>query len=69
MIRNFCRLLTSVRLSDGWTSVSLISEVATDPHRVLTTGKLTGDRLYAVDSKFDETVGSPPYEVVVLEVD
>ena len=68
VIRNFSRALTTVTLSDNWTQASLDGEVATDPNRVLTTGKLAGNRLYAVDSKFDEPVGTPPFEVVVLKV-
>ena len=35
---------------------------------MFTTGKLSGNRLYLVDSKFDEPVAKEPYEVVVLKV-
>ena len=42
----------------------LVSQVATDPERVLTTAKELRGRTLFVDSKFDEPVASGPYEVV-----
>ena len=41
-----------------------MSEQATDPERVLTTAKVLNGRILYVDSKFDEAVATPPYEVV-----
>jgi sugar lactone lactonase YvrE len=66
VIRNFSRSIATLRLSGNWSNATLLRETPTAPDRVLTTGKLVGRKLYAVDSKFDETVGTPPYEVVVL---
>jgi hypothetical protein len=68
VIRNFARVLTTLKLSRDWTEADLIRETPTDSARVLTTGKLFGGRLYAVDSKFDEAIGTPPYQVVVLRI-
>jgi len=67
VIRNFSRIITTLKLSDRWTEATLIEETATDQDRVFTTGKLAGNRLYVVDSKFDETPSQPPYQVVVLK--
>ncbi len=67
VIRNFSRKLTTVKMSDRWTAATLLDEVSTDKDRVFTTGKLARGRLYLVDSKFDESEGTPPYEVVVLK--
>jgi sugar lactone lactonase YvrE len=68
VIRNFSRSITTLKLSDRWNTAALLDQTPTDPGRVLTTGKLAGNRLYAVDSKFDENPAVPPYEVVVLHV-
>jgi Cu-Zn family superoxide dismutase len=68
VIRNFSRIITSLKMSDRWTSATLIDETATASDRLFTTGKLAGGRLYLVDSKFDARVaGLHPYEVVVLK--
>src|SRR6476661_2903567 len=65
VIRNFSRVITTLKLSDRWTSAALIDETATAADRLFTTGKLAGSRLYLVDSKFDANVaGLHPYEVV-----
>ena len=40
----------------------------TDPDRVFTTAKIARGRLLLVDSKFDETVAQPPYEVVAMKL-
>ncbi len=69
VVRNFPRVLTTVTLARDARSGTLVSERATDPTRVLTTAKLAGGRLLAVDSKFDENpVGQPPYEVITIPV-
>jgi Cu-Zn family superoxide dismutase len=69
VIRNFSRVITTLKLSDHWTSAALIDETATAQDRLFTTGKLAGGRLYLVDSKFDTQVaGLHPYEVVVLKI-
>jgi Cu-Zn family superoxide dismutase len=69
VIRNFSRVITTLKLSDRWTTATLIDETATATDRLFTTGKLAGGRLYVVDSKFDAQVASEhPYEVVVLKI-
>lgn len=68
IIRNFSHSISTMRLSNGWTSAELRDETPTAQDRVFTTGKLSGSRLYVVDSKFDEPVAAPPYEVVVLKL-
>lgn len=68
VIRNFSRSISTVELSDRWNVARVVDQTPTDPDRVFTTGKLFGNRLYAVDSKFDENPAVPPYEVVVLNV-
>ena len=68
VVRNFPQRLTTVRLSEHWRRAWLHSELRTDPERVLTTAKIARGRLLAVDSKFDEAVPAPPYQVVVLPV-
>lgn len=66
VVRNFSRVLSTLRLSDDGSTASLVSAVATDPTRVFTTAKLAQGRLLLVDSKFDEPVAVPPYQVVAL---
>jgi sugar lactone lactonase YvrE len=69
VIRNFSRSISTLKLSDNWTTAELRKETPTDDERVFTTGKLAGNRLYVIDSKFDEQpVSMPPYEVVVLRL-
>jgi sugar lactone lactonase YvrE len=68
VIRNFSRSISTLRLSRQWTTAELRDETPTDPTRVFTTGKLAGSRLYLVDSKFDEPIAAPPYQVVVLKL-
>ncbi len=69
VVRNFSRVITTVRLDHHGQNASLIREVATDPNRVFTTAKIARGRLLVVDSKFDEQVAQPPYEVVALRLD
>ncbi len=68
VVRNFPRLLTTVKLSKHARSARFVSEIATDPDRVFTTGKIARGRLLLVDSKFDETTATPPYNVVPLPI-
>ena len=68
VVRNFSRRLTTLRLADDARTARLVRDVATDPERVFTTAKLARGRLLLVDSKFDETVAQPPYEVVSLRL-
>jgi sugar lactone lactonase YvrE len=64
VVRNFSRMVATLRLSADGSSATLISQEATDPARVLTTAKSLHGRILFVDSKFDEPVAAPPYEVV-----
>jgi hypothetical protein len=57
-------MLATLRLSSDGTSASLVAQQPTDPTRVLTTAKTLRGRTLFVDSKFDEAVATPPYEVV-----
>lgn len=64
VVRNFSRVVTRLRLARDGSSARLRDERATDPSRVLTTAKELHGRILYVDSKFDEEVAAPPYEVV-----
>lgn len=64
VVRNFTRAVTTLRLSPDGRSARLLSDRATDPDRVLTTAKVLSGRILYVDSKFDEQVATPPYEVL-----
>lgn len=64
VVRNFQRMLATLQLSADGSSATLQSQQPTDPTRVLTTAKVLRGRTLFVDSKFDETVATPPYEVV-----
>jgi hypothetical protein len=66
VVRNFSRVLKTLRLSQDGSTASLVSAIATDPARVFTTAKPAQGRLLLVDSKFDEPVAAPPYQVVTL---
>ena len=68
VIRNFSRELTTLRLGPDARAADLLSVTPTDPDRVFTTGKEARGRLLLVDSKFDEQVAAPPYEVVAVPV-
>lgn len=68
VVRNFSRALTTLRLDANGSEARLVRERATDPDRVFTTAKFARGRLLLVDSKFDEAVAAPPYEVVALRV-
>lgn len=64
VVRNFQRMVATLELADDGTSATLLGQRATDPSRVLTTAKVLNGRILYVDSKFDEPVATPPYEVV-----
>lgn len=64
VVRNFQRMLATLRLAPDGSAASLVEQRATDPTRVLTTAKVLRGRMLLVDSKFEETVATPPYEVV-----
>ncbi|WP_353952825.1 gluconolaconase [Knoellia sp. S7-12] len=64
VVRNFSRMLATLRLAADGRSATLLTQEATDPSRVLTTAKVLRGRVLFVDSKFDETVAAPPYEIV-----
>lgn len=68
VVRNFSRTLTTLRLDGPAWSARLVDETATSPDRVFTTAKIARGRLLLVDSKFDEPVAAPPYEVVAMRV-
>lgn len=64
VVRNFSRVVTTLRVSPDATSATLIAERPSDPNRVLTTAaELRGEILY-VDSEFGPNAPVPPYEVV-----
>lgn len=64
VVRNFSRMLATLRLSADGRVAELVRQQATDPDRVLTTAKGLRGRVLYVDSKFDEPTPSGPYEVV-----
>lgn len=68
VVRNFDRVLTTLRLNPAGSAARVPSERPTDPNRVFTTATFARGRLLLVDSHFDEPVGLPPYEVVALTV-
>ena len=68
VVRNFDRKIVTLQLDGGARAVRLVAETDTDPGRVFTTAKIARGRLLLVDSKFDEPVAAPPYEVVTLRL-
>ncbi|OFE15429.1 gluconolaconase [Humibacillus sp. DSM 29435] len=64
VVRNFQRMIATLRLEPSGRSARLVRQQASDPQRVLTTAKTLWGRTLYVDSKFDEPVASGPYEVV-----
>lgn len=68
VVRNFSRMLATLRLSADGRTAALVRQQATDPDWVLTTAKELRGRVLYVDSKFDEQVASGPYEVVTSPV-
>ena len=68
VVRNFSRSLATLTLSADGRRARVLSQQATDPTRVLTTAASLWGRVLYVDSKFDESVAAPPYEVVTCPV-
>ncbi len=66
VVRNFSKVLSTLRLAHDGRTARLVAATPTDPERVLTTAKLAQGRLLLVDSKFDEPTAAPPYQVVAL---
>lgn len=66
VVRNFSKVLSTLRLSSDGRTARLVSATPTDPDRVLTTAKLAQGRLLVVDSKFDEATAVPPHQVITL---
>jgi len=64
VVRNFPRTVATVKLAGDAASGRVVRDTPTDPDRVFTTAKVARDRLLLIDSKFDEAVSAPPYEVV-----
>lgn len=68
VIRNFDKQLVHLELTPSATSAEHVSSRATDPDRVLTTGKLLDGRMLLVDSHFDEQTAQGPYEIVTARM-
>ena len=68
VVRNFDQILTTLRLTPDARSAELVRTDHTDPTRVFTTAKMAQGRLLLVDSKFDEAIAAPPYEVVAFKL-
>lgn len=64
VVRNFSRMIATLRLAADGTRARLLDQQATSADRVLTTAKALRGRILYVDSKFDETVATAPYEVI-----
>ena len=64
VVRNFSRMVATLRLGADGTRAALLQQEASAGNRVLTTAKAMRGRILYVDSKFDEPVASGPYEVI-----
>lgn len=64
VVRNFSRMLATLRLTADGTRAVLVEQTPTAADRVLTTAKTLRGRMLFVDSKFDEPVAAGPYLVV-----
>lgn len=64
VVRNFSRMIATLRLSADGSRAVEIGQQATHADRVLTTAKVLRGRILYVDSKFDEPVASGPYDVI-----
>lgn len=64
VVRNFSRMIATLRLAADGTRADLVSQEASAGDRVLTTAKTLRGRVLYVDSKFDEPVATGPYEVI-----
>ena len=68
VVRNFSRMITTVRIDRDAQHTQPVNELATDPDKVFTTAKIAKGRLLIIDSHFDEQIAEPPYEVVALRL-
>lgn len=64
VVRNFSRMIATLRLTADGSRAELIGQQATSAGRVLTTAAALRGRILYVDSKFDEPVATAPYEIV-----
>jgi sugar lactone lactonase YvrE len=64
VVRNFSRMVATLRLAADGTRAVLLQQEASAADRVLTTAKALRGRILYVDSKFDEPVASGPYDVI-----
>ena len=64
VVRNFSRMIATLRLSADGSRAELLDQAAAAAHRVLTTAKALRGRILYVDSKLDEPVTSGPYEIM-----
>jgi len=64
VVRNFSKMIATLRLTHDGRRALLLDQEASSAERVLTTAKALRGRILYVDSKFDEAVASPPYEVI-----
>lgn len=64
VVRNFSKAITTLRISADGRTARFISDVATDPSRVLTTAKSLHGRTLYVDSEFGDGQVEAPYEVI-----
>jgi len=64
VVRNFSKMIATLRLTHDGRRALLLDQQASAADRVLTTAKTLRGRILYVDSKFDEAVASPPYEVI-----
>ena len=64
VVRNFSKMIATLQLTHDGRRALLLDQQASAADRVLTTAKTLRGRILYVDSKFDEAVASPPYEVI-----
>jgi hypothetical protein len=64
VVRNFSRMIATLRLAADGNRALLLDQQPSSAERVLTTAKALCGKVLYVDSKFDETVGTAPYEVI-----
>ncbi|HEY1106869.1 MAG TPA: SBBP repeat-containing protein [Agromyces sp.] len=64
IVRNFSKAITTLRISADGSTARFVSDVATDPSRVLTTAKSLHGRTLYVDSEFGDGQVEAPYEVI-----
>ena len=66
VVRNFSRVVTTLRIDREGDQTRLVNELITDPDQVFTTAAIARGRLLLIDSHFDEEIAEPPYEVVAV---